>query len=394
MKKAIVIAASLAIAVLTACRNHTQAETPSPDPAPSPTADASVVQAAEPTPSADVLDPAPSASVDPDVDTSDPVAVDTPAPTPESTPAATPEPTMSAAPSPVVTPIVTSKPATIPTATATPTAEPTPTPAPVPPPTPTPTPTPTPLPVLTPSPDKDYSNPLAYYLKPVSAYDAMKIQEEMTAYAKSIGLVHVNLNAAENIPSGYNLTYSIGTSTCYTTHTDPYDCAANYKNNLKTAIDNAKTIMLSEGNEYMYFDFQLIEYPVGDIYEGVVTYMHRIGDLPETTNEDSTVIDAAALEAYGRQYAKAMYGYNGRADAGFDTNAGYFPPSTWTIPNMAEGYRIMREDADCQYLNDIGVRRCIMLVMDGNIYHRTINFYLKPTDDPNRFTIYCFYGGE
>lgn len=106
------------------------------------------------------------------------------------------------------------------------------------------------------------------------------------------------------------------------------------------------------------------------------------------------VIDTAALEEYARQYAEETYGYDGNPNTGFDSNAGYFPPSTWTIPTMEEGYRIAREGIDTQYAHDTGVGHPITYVLDGVTYHRMINMYFEPTDDPNVFLVYCFYGGE
>lgn len=401
MKKTIMIAAALAIAALTACGCSVNTENPSPSVAPDP----SVTQSAEPSPSADVPDSSPPTSVDPEIAVSapdnetqdpdteagekaDPVP-NLPANTPTASPVVTPAPQVTT--KPVVTPAPNATPVVMPTPVATPTpavtATSVATPTPVVTPEPTPTSTPTPAPVLTPSPDKDYSNPLAIYLQPVSEYDAVKIQEEMIAYAKSIGLVHRDLSIVGNTPNGYNLTYSVGIS-CATVHSDPYICAANYKNNLKTAIDNAKTIMLSEGNEYLYFDFRM------ETYRGIVTYMHRIGDLPKTINEDSTVIDTALLEEYGRQYAEAMYGYDGNPNTGFDSNAGYFPPLYERVKTMGDGYEIVRETIEAQYGCDMGVKNSIMEVMNGKIVHGNINIYFKPTDNPEVYLVYCFYGGD
>lgn len=112
---------------------------------------------------------------------------------------------------------------------------------------------------------------------------------------------------------------------------------------------------------------------------------------PTTTVE---VIDTAALEEYARQYARNTYGYDGNPNCGFNSNAGYFPPSTWTIPNMEEGYRIARESIDAQYAHDTGVGQPISVVIDGVTVRLMINMYFQPTDNPNVFLVYRFYGGD
>ena len=105
------------------------------------------------------------------------------------------------------------------------------------------------------------------------------------------------------------------------------------------------------------------------------------------------VIDTAALEAYGRAYAETL-GYDGNPTTGFATNAGYFPPSLMRIRTMEEGYRRVKELVDAQYADDVGAGHAIVVVIDGVERHRKLNIYLQPTDDPNMFLMYCFYGGE
>ena len=114
---------------------------------------------------------------------------------------------------------------------------------------------------------------------------------------------------------------------------------------------------------------------------------------PPVTEPEYEVIDTAALEAYGRAYAETL-GYWGNPATGFATNAGYFPPSWMKIYTMEEGYRRVKELVDAQYADDIGADHPIVVVIDGVERHRKLNIYLEPTDDPNMFLMYCFYGGE
>lgn len=106
------------------------------------------------------------------------------------------------------------------------------------------------------------------------------------------------------------------------------------------------------------------------------------------------VIDTAALEAYGRNYAASTYGYNGNPNTGFSSNAGYFPPIYVIINTMEDGYRYAREVIDAQYYDDIAAGQPITAEIDGVTVHRKINIYFQATDDPNMFLLYCFYGGE
>lgn len=106
------------------------------------------------------------------------------------------------------------------------------------------------------------------------------------------------------------------------------------------------------------------------------------------------VIDTAALEAYGRNYAASTYGYNGNPGTGFSSNAGYFPPTYVIINTMEDGYRYAREVIDAQYYDDIAAGQHITAEIDGVTARRKINIYFQATDDPNMFLLYCFYGGE
>lgn len=114
---------------------------------------------------------------------------------------------------------------------------------------------------------------------------------------------------------------------------------------------------------------------------------------PPTTEAPKEVIDLAALEEYGRAYARSL-GYNGNPNTGFATNAGYFPPVYCFIYTMEEGRRIVREAVDAQYADDISCGHDIVVVIDGIERHRKLNIYIEPTDKPDWYLVYCFYGGE
>lgn len=114
---------------------------------------------------------------------------------------------------------------------------------------------------------------------------------------------------------------------------------------------------------------------------------------PPTTEAPKEVIDLAALEEYGRSYARTL-GYNGNPNTGFATNAGYFPPVYCFIYTMDEGRRIVREAVDAQYADDISCGHDIVVVIDGIERHRKLNIYIEPTDKPDWYLVYCFYGGE
>ncbi len=114
---------------------------------------------------------------------------------------------------------------------------------------------------------------------------------------------------------------------------------------------------------------------------------------PPTTEAPKEEIDLAALEEYGRAYARTL-GYNGNPNTGFATNAGYFPPSYVFIRSMEEGYRHVKELVDAQYADDIGGGHDIVVVIDGVERHRKLNIYIEPTDKPDWYLMYCFYGGE
>lgn len=105
-------------------------------------------------------------------------------------------------------------------------------------------------------------------------------------------------------------------------------------------------------------------------------------------------IDTSALEEYGRNYAETTYGYDGNSNTGFDSGAGYFPPSALQINTMEEGFQYVREVVDAQYLDDTSMGHPITATIDGALVQRKINIYLMPTEDPNTFLLYCFYGGK
>lgn len=114
---------------------------------------------------------------------------------------------------------------------------------------------------------------------------------------------------------------------------------------------------------------------------------------PPTTEAPKEEIDLAALEEYGRAYARTL-GYDGNPNTGFATSAGYFPPSYVFIRSMEEGYRHVKELVDAQYADDIGGGHDIVVVIDGMERHRKLNIYIEPTDKPDWYLMYCFYGGE
>lgn len=114
---------------------------------------------------------------------------------------------------------------------------------------------------------------------------------------------------------------------------------------------------------------------------------------PPTTEVSKEVIDLAALEEYGRSYARTL-GYNGNPNTGFATNAGYFPPVYCFIRSMEEGRQVVREAVDAQYTDDIAAGHDIVVVIDGVERHRKLNIYIEPTDTPDWYLVYCFYGGE
>ena len=114
---------------------------------------------------------------------------------------------------------------------------------------------------------------------------------------------------------------------------------------------------------------------------------------PPTTEAPKEVIDLSALEEYGRAYARTL-GYNGNPNTGFATNAGYFPPVYCFIRSMEEGRQVVREAVDAQYTDDIAAGHDIVVVIDGVERHRKLNIYIEPTDTPDWYLVYCFYGGE
>lgn len=105
-------------------------------------------------------------------------------------------------------------------------------------------------------------------------------------------------------------------------------------------------------------------------------------------------IDTFALEEYGRSYAEVTYGYDGNPNTGFDSGAGYFPPSVFQINTMEDGFQYVKEVVDAQYLDDTSMGHPITATINGALVRRKINVYLMPTKGPNTFLLYCFYGGR
>ena len=106
-------------------------------------------------------------------------------------------------------------------------------------------------------------------------------------------------------------------------------------------------------------------------------------------------IDTAKLEKYARQYARDVYGYDGNPDCLPENEAGYFPGITWTIRTMEEGYQSARDAVERQYNRDMAGGRVIYREDEnGEVYYRrAINVHFEPTEDPNVFIIWIYYGG-
>lgn len=116
-------------------------------------------------------------------------------------------------------------------------------------------------------------------------------------------------------------------------------------------------------------------------------------EAPET-EPPREQIDTRELESYGRRYAASTYGYNGNPNCNPSTNAGYFPGVRVKVTTMEEGYAAAREAVDYQYASDVAMGRAISVEIDGVTIRRSINLYFQPTDDPQVFILWCYYGGE
>ena len=115
---------------------------------------------------------------------------------------------------------------------------------------------------------------------------------------------------------------------------------------------------------------------------------------PPETETPREQIDTRELESYGRRYAASTYGYNGNPNCNPSTNAGYFPGVRVKVTTMEEGYAAAREAVDYQYASDVAMGRAISVEIDGVTVRRNINLYFQPTDDPQVFILWCYYGGE
>lgn len=116
-------------------------------------------------------------------------------------------------------------------------------------------------------------------------------------------------------------------------------------------------------------------------------------EAPET-EPPKAEINTRELEAYGRWYAASTYGYSGNTNCNPSTNAGYFPGVRVKVTTMEEGYAAAREAVDYQYTCDVAMGRAISVEIDGVTVRRNINLYFEPTDDPQVFILWCYYGGE
>lgn len=116
-------------------------------------------------------------------------------------------------------------------------------------------------------------------------------------------------------------------------------------------------------------------------------------EAPET-EAPREQINTRELESYGRRYAASTYGYNGNPNCNPSTNAGYFPGVRVKVTTMEEGYAAAMEAVDYQHASDVAMGREISVEIDGVKVRRNINLYFQPTDDPQVFILWCYYGGE
>lgn len=112
---------------------------------------------------------------------------------------------------------------------------------------------------------------------------------------------------------------------------------------------------------------------------------------PTETEPPAERIDTDALEAYARSYAFNTYGYEGDASLSF-SNAGYFPGVRVFIRTMSEGYAAAQRAVDDQYRSDMSMGYPIVTEIDGVICRAKLNVRFEPADQPNTFTLWCFYG--
>lgn len=114
--------------------------------------------------------------------------------------------------------------------------------------------------------------------------------------------------------------------------------------------------------------------------------------VPPETEQETEVIDTAALESYGRSYASSAYGYNGTSACHAGTGAGYFPAATKTITSMEEGYSIVRQAIDSQFKRDCAYGYTPYEEVDGVTVRCPINISVEAVGD-NTYTITVYYGG-
>jgi len=118
-----------------------------------------------------------------------------------------------------------------------------------------------------------------------------------------------------------------------------------------------------------------------------------VPEEPEPTESPAEVIDAGALESYGRSYASSAYGYNGTSACHSGSGAGYFPAATKKITSMEEGYSIVRQAIDSQYNRDCAYGYTPYEEIDGKIVRCPINVSVSSTGEPNVYSITVYYGG-
>ena len=102
------------------------------------------------------------------------------------------------------------------------------------------------------------------------------------------------------------------------------------------------------------------------------------------------VIDTAALESYGRSYAKNTYGYDSSSSLNA-SNSGYAPGVLCKISTMEEGKKWVRDAVTTRYENDVATVGGAYIEVNGEIFRRTVNVYVQPTSDPHLFRIWVYY---
>lgn len=113
--------------------------------------------------------------------------------------------------------------------------------------------------------------------------------------------------------------------------------------------------------------------------------------VPAETKPAAEKIDTAQLETHARSYAYHTYGYEGDASLNLN-NAGYFPGVRIYVETMADGYAAAERAVDDQYRSDMSMGYNVVEIIDGVECRAKINVYFEPTDDPNAFILWCFYG--